>query len=436
MALGAVALLVSCSLGPDRDDAGLDLPDRVAPAPLAQPLVGGTDSIDGSHRVPGTGVLADATVVDVPLGGLLDAPAAWVVGASTDEASWWVVVDVDGGVAGVRVADDGSGWAPVPVEPTRLPAGAPPVVLTVDPLVLVRPPDDGAPLAPPVPLLPDGVAAVLGDGSVRLGAGTDAPVLDVAAPLDARIAVDPVTGSLAIPAAATDRYDHGVLGDAVEPSAVVVVDPQGAVRTVAVGDDEVLEGLGPAWVDLGTDGEPELAAVVSRDADGARLALFDADGDRVDGPPAGAGRWIHLVGAAFLGPDRETELVAVRAPHVLGAVEWYRQLDDRLEVVASLEGYRSHLLGSRNLDQVVLTDATGDRRTDVVVPTDDQRSLAVLTRTDDPPGAAEVARVTLPGELVTNVAAVGRTDRPSVLAAADEATLRLWLTGPGDRDRP
>jgi hypothetical protein len=433
VALGAVAS--GCVLGGGGTGDGPEVPGRVSPAPLVQPLVGGTDSIDGAHRVPGTGVLAEAVVVDVPLTGLLDAPPAWVVGASTDEATWWVVVDGEGGVLGLRVPDDGSGWEVAPVEPSRLPAGAPPVLVTVNPLVLVSPPAGAAPLAPALPLLPSGTAVVLTDGRVRLGDGVDAPVLDLAAPPDARMAVDPVTGALAVPASATDRYPHGVLGDGVEPSAVVVIDAEGRTRTVVAADDEVFEGLGPAWVDLGGDGEAELAMVASRPDDGSRVVVVDADGRRIEGPPVGeARRWIHLVGAASLGPDRAVELVAVRTPHRSGTVEWYREADGRLEVVAALDGYRSHQIGSRNLDQALLTDGTGDRRADVIVPTADRRSLAVLARTDRAPGAEEVARLDLPGDLVSNVAAVGRIDRPLVLAAADAATLRIWLAAPGQRD--
>ena len=427
LALAAALVVVVGACGASQDGGGRsDLPSRVDPAPLPQPLVGGTGSVDGAHRVPGAGDLGAATVVDVPL----EAPPAWVVAGATEDATWWLVADVDGGLQGVRVPDaDPAAWVRVPVAPDALPPGAPPVLETVNPLRLVVPAADASPQSPPVELLPQGRAAVLADGSVRLGDGPGAPVLAVGAPPDARLAVDPVTGALAIPAGATDAYPHGAVGDELEASAVVVVGVDGAVTRLDLDDGEVLEGLGPAWVDLALDGEPELLLAASRAGTGTRVVALGTDGSRWEGPPTGrSNRWIHVLGASFLGPEREVEIAAVRTPHLGGVVEWYRPVDGRLEVVASLEGYRSHTFGSRNLDQVVLTDGTGDRRPDVIVPTLDQTALAVLTRT--PRGAAEVLRLELPGPLATNIAAVGRAERPVAVGAATASGLRLWLAAP------
>lgn len=431
VALALALVGLGCATSSTGDD--LALPSSVDPAPLPQPLVRGTDSSDGAHRVPATGVLDGARVLDVALA----SRPAWIVGAGTSGATWWVVVDESGAVRGLRVPDDDpAAFEDVPVVPDRLPPGAPPVVETVDPITLVAPPADGAPLAPPLRLLPSGTAAVLDDGAVRLGDGPDAPVLAVDAPPDARMAVDPVTGALAVPAGASDRYPHGALGDDVEATGVVVVDVDGAVRRIDVADDEVLEGLGPAWVDVEGDSTPELAAVVSSFGAGSRLVVFGLDGRRREGPPTGrSNRWIHLVGGTFAGSAGEIELVAVRTPHLTGTVEWYRAAADGLEVVAALDGYRSHVLGTRNLDLALLTDGTGDRTADVVIPTADLGALAVLTRVDEAPGAVEAVRLPLPGTLATNVAAAGRTNQPLVLAAATDTTLRLWLAGPGERDR-
>ena len=327
---------------------------------------------------------------------------------------------------------DPEAWEAVPVTPAVLPPGAPPVLETVNPLQLVVPPEDAAPLSPPVELLPSGRAAVVADGSVRLGDGPDAPVLDVDAPPDARLAVDPVTGSLAIPAGATEVGPRGVAGQGPAATSLVVVDVEGDVARVGLGADEVLERLGPAWVDLALDGAPELLVATGAGDRGSRVVALGIDGARWEGP---VGEELHVLGASFLGPDREVEIAAVRAPDGDGTLEWYRAVDGRLEVVARRSGYRTHVPGSANLDQAVLTDGTGDRRPDVVVPAADRQALAVLTRTAR--GAAEVLRLELPGPLATNVAAVGRADRPVVLGAASDDVLRLWLAAPAvDRDPP
>ena len=423
----AGALVAACSAGGSAGGIGESLPDAVAPAPLPQPLVGGPGSSDGAHRVPGTGALAGARTIDVAL----DAPPVWVVGAATEGATWWVVVDAVGNVRGLRVPDDDpDAHHEVPVQPDRLPPGAPPVVETVNPLALVVPPDDAAPLAPPLRLLPDGRAAVLEDGSLRLGDGPGAPVLDVDAPLDARMAVDPVTGALAVPAGA-----EAPAGGGAGATGLVVVGVDGSVEVVATPPGEVLEGLGPAWVDLEGDGRPELATVVRSAAAGSRVVTFGLDGSRRVAPGGVGG--IRLVGGTFLGPEGERELVAVRDGGGPPEVVWYRPGDgEGLEEVARLAGYRSDLEGTGDLDLAVLTDATGDGRADVVLPTADRRAIAVLARVAEPPGAVEAARLDLPGPLVTNVAAVGRLRRPLALGVGTADGLRLWFAAPGQRDAP
>jgi hypothetical protein len=162
---------------------------------------------------------------------------------------------------------------------------------------------------------------------------------------------------------------------------------------------------------------PELLVTVS-DADvGARLRVYDLEGDIVaESEPIGQGfRWLHQVAVAPLGPEGELEIIAVRTPHIGGVVEAYRLVGDRLERVAAIEGYSSHALGSANLDMALLADVDGDGRADVVVPTQDRRTLAVLARTAE--GFEELERLDLGGELATNVAASPAATGDLVLAA-------------------
>lgn len=421
-------VLTACATGDGEGSASLDLPRSVSPAPLVQSLVAGPGTADGAHRVPATGVLDGARVLDVPL----TSPPRWIVGGGTEDASWWAVVDVEGGVRGVRVLDDRPDQhEEVPVQPSRLPPGAPPVLVTVAPMALEQPPSDAAPSAPPLPLLPEGTAAVLADGSVRLGDGTGAPVLEVDAPPDARMAVDPVTGALAIPAGA-GRARRGESGG---HSSVVIVDVEGVTDQVSLDRGETFGGLGPAWVDLERDGRPELATIVEHPDRRSAVTVLDLHAGRRQGPYVAPGEGLHLVGASGLGADRQVELVAARSSSGAGSLEWYRPEGDRLDIVAAAEGYWAPAPGSDQLDRALLTDGTGDRRADVVVPTADMTALAVLTRTDAGSGVLEVVRLELPGALRSNLAAVGRVERPLVLAAATDDVLRLWLAGPGERDR-
>jgi hypothetical protein len=209
-----------------------------------------------------------------------------------------------------------------------------------------------------------------------------------------------------------------VLGDELEAAAIDVRDAGGLVVRAAVGDEEVIEGTSAMVAELVPDDlGPELLVTVSDARDGARLRAYDLEGRIVaESEPIGQGfRWLHQIAAAPLGPEGEIEIVVVRTPHIGGVVEAYRLVGDRLERVASLAGYSSHMLGSPNLDMALLADVDGDGRADVVVPTQDRRALGLLARTAD--GFGELARLDLEGELVTNVAATPTATGDLVLAA-------------------
>jgi hypothetical protein len=129
---------------------------------------------------------------------------------------------------------------------------------------------------------------------------------------------------------------------------------------------------------------------------------------------------------APIGPGGELELVDVLTPHIGGVVEFFRISGDRLEVVASLGGFTSHFIRSRNLSLPVVADADGDGRLEVVLATQDRSSLAGIVRTVD---GAEVAwTVRLGGELSSNLSAVELGDGRLALAAGRaDGTVRIWM---------
>ena len=85
-----------------------------------------------------------------------------------------------------------------------------------------------------------------------------------------------------------------------------------------------------------------------------------ASGVRRTGPAIGRGnRWRHQIAVAPFGPNGERELVDVLTPHIGGVVEFYRMVGDRIEIVATVPGFTSHVIGSRNLDLALAADADG-----------------------------------------------------------------------------
>jgi hypothetical protein len=173
-------------------------------------------------------------------------------------------------------------------------------------------------------------------------------VLDDVLP-DALLAVS--DGRAVLLAGPTDRYRHAVLVDAVEASAVVVVDLATAtvVRRTEVADDEVIEGLGALLADVDGDGTVEILVTVSDPEGGARQVVL-AGGRRIDGQPVGTGnRWRHLVGVA------RGEVTEVVTPHLDRILRTSVVRDGELVATGSIrDTVASHTIGSRDLDRALL----------------------------------------------------------------------------------
>ena len=116
----------------------------------------------------------------------------------------------------------------------------------------------------------------------------------------------------------------------------------------------------------------------------------------------------------------------VRTPHIGGIVEFYRRRDAVLDIATQLDGYSSHLLGSRNLDMGLAGDFDGDGALELLLPTQDFTRLGAIERTSF--GARMEWEVELGGRLATNLAAVRQADGALLVGAGHEGeVLRVWL---------
>ena len=398
--LVATLLLVAC--------AGSS-PEAVAPVREPAPAVGAADrAIDdlvaagrvdlaptGNRVIDGRGALFDAEpfVVEARTS---DAAVMWIAPTSPSD---WLIVYSDGSVYTVSTT---AGFEAVTEQ------------VQTDPF-------DPAP-GPPLVVEVDG-EAVIEAHDARRSLFTD--------PLpDTRVTTD--GSELVAIGGPTERYPHGALGDDLEGSTIEVVDADGASRTpVMIDDPDVFEAVSPMLADVDGDGAVDAVMTVSNADTGARLVAYDlADGSIVgESEPIGQGnRWRNLLAVAPTGPGGETEIIDIRTPHIGGTLQFFQFLDGRLEQVASADTYSTHRIGSRNLDLGIVTDADGDGRLDVLLPTQDMTALAVVTRdAGGDTGTLEVGRVELGAEITSNLAATV-TDRGVAYAVGlSDGTIRFWL---------
>lgn len=396
----------------------------------------------GNRFVAGQGTFPAVRAYDLQL----KRPIFWVVGSGAEYAFYgiptamplWATITADDTERYLAVVDNQ--LTEVFSRETALSVIRPPFMYMDDtgqPFMLNAP--DGSDLSHPM-LLPNGAwVYVTSDGSVTPGGAIDMSGIDIdATPLplnalpDARIVVNGA-GQIAVYVGATNqRYVHGVIGDLFEAAALAVLEIEGdelkVVARVDLPESDVFEGISPFWADVDQDGADDLIVTVSNLTVGAQIRAYRADGSLLaTGPAIGrGGRWRHQLAFGPFGPNGEQELVDVLTPHIGGVVEFYRLNGDQLEIVASLPGYTSHLIGSNNLDMTVAGDFNGDGQPEIILPIQNRTAIAGLQHTAD--GVQEVWRLPLDAPLLTNLSAVTLPDNRLALAAGMiDGRLRVWL---------
>jgi len=452
VALGFVTVLglaLSTCNGPD--DAA---PARVpTPAPTLQPDPPTTDvafvtapgqaswastvGLDGNRSVDVSAGAADGFPV-LPTQVSLDIQPVWVVSVPLEMGGvLHAVTDGVGGAAAVAVTYPGDDTEVVRVDPTLLgaaPMGRPALVVVDGQwawLQLETQTNGEAPIVLPG----GGYGWVDLTGVVHLG---EATAEAIALP-DARLAVSD-DGRVAWLAEPTDRYGHGILGDDLEADRVVIADATtGAHLSTFTVEPAVLEGTGIIWADMDGDGVQDVVATLSDANSGSRIVVVVGEDGAVGGPPVGAtGGWRHQIAVAP-GPDGRAEVVEVVMPHAARTARWSAIEDLSLVATRSVDGViASHTSGSRNLDQAVVVDLTGDGVADLVgPPATATGGLVVVARAvdatadDEDPSdspAPDIAMVLTGDPVGSNVTATA-TRRGGVQVAGGTTTnkLLIWI---------
>lgn len=387
---------------------------------------------DGNRYMEGKSELPNVRPIDRSLNGR----PLWIAAAPTAEGSIWVVVLEDGRTQAFEWRD--GIMAEITIEPKHIPPGMPPLLIVKDgkPKLVEAHPSDATTLTHPIILNNSGLMAFIEEnGDLVLWDGEEEKArFGVKALPDARIMVDE-NERLLLLTGATTRYGHGVLGDGVEAASITLIETSPEPRIaleIDIKNPTVVEGLAPIWTDITGDGAREIIVTVSDPEDGATVRVYDENGEVVaSGPPAGTGfRWRHQLAVAPFGPDGEMEIAEVLTPHLGKTVQFYQMEGDTLEVVANIQGYTTHISGSRNLDMTVAGDFNGDGQVEIIVLDPDFTKLAGVQRTKE--GAAVMWTVHTGGDISTNLAAVTHPNGDLVLGVGVEGdpsrdgALRFW----------
>jgi hypothetical protein len=148
----------------------------------------------------------------------------------------------------------------------------------------------------------------------------------------------------------TTRYDHGVLGDAVEWAALEIVLADGQRRRLQLPETSVFEDVEARLADVDQDGRPEVVVVETDMARGAMLAVYDAEGRRAATRPIGQRhRWLAPSGIGDLDGDGRAEIAYVDRPHLARQLVIVRLEGDQLVEIARQSGVTNHRIGDERI---------------------------------------------------------------------------------------
>ncbi|WP_315898804.1 VCBS repeat-containing protein [Tateyamaria omphalii] len=148
----------------------------------------------------------------------------------------------------------------------------------------------------------------------------------------------------------TDRYAHGVLGDAIEWGTLELVMQDGEVRRFVLPRDHVFEDIAPRLADLDGDGAPEVMVVEADISAGAAFAIYGAEGKITETPHIGTrNRWLAPVGAADLDGDGVIEIAYVDRPHLAKTLRIWRYQHSTLTHAVDLRGVTNHRIGETDI---------------------------------------------------------------------------------------
>jgi hypothetical protein len=218
------------------------------------------------------------------------------------------------------------------------------------------------------------------------------------------------------------RYDHGVLGDAIEATRALWLERHGldVLRELSLPAPHVFEDIAPRPVLLsGAQGRRGLLTVRSG-PDGGQLALVTADparpqalrlaalGDTV----GGYHRW--------LAPTTDgRHLAAVHTPHIGGVLHVYQPAGERLTRQRLHADVSTHRIGTREIDLATWLQGL------LILPSQDGRQMRLLNPATD---WTELKAVALPGRAILTVAV---HDAPALAVLLDGG--QVVLVGPSAR---
>ena len=144
----------------------------------------------------------------------------------------------------------------------------------------------------------------------------------------------------------TEKYAHGILGDAIEYSGMLILTDTGKSISIELPNDHVFEDLAPRLADMDGDGNPELIVIETDVRKGAALAIYDENGKIAETPHIGqSSRWLAPIGVADFNDDGDMDVAYIDRPHLAKILRVWSFRNGKLREIAQQKNLTNHKIG-------------------------------------------------------------------------------------------
>lgn len=208
----------------------------------------------------------------------------------------------------------------------------------------------------------------------------------------------------------TGRYQHGILGDAVEAAALKVRTNFGQTVTLRLPRNEVFEDITPRLADLDGNGTIEVITIRSSVTRGAALTIYGLNGpllvQKKSTPFIGrANRWLNVAAIADMTSGSNLEIAIVVKPHIEGTLQVIEYPKGVSVPVAFNEKFSNHKIGSTEQRLSATIDYDNDGKQDLIIPSLSRKILYVIGNKDKK--LEILAQATLPMAIDKAIAVTG-----------------------------
>lgn len=143
----------------------------------------------------------------------------------------------------------------------------------------------------------------------------------------------------------TTRYDHGILGDAIEYGSLTITAGELEIEFL-LDQNRVFEDLAPRLADMNGDGINEVIVIETDLNLGASLAVYDVTGKIAGTPFLGRPhRWLAPIGIADFNGDGLMDIAYIEKPHLTKILKIVTFENGGLRQIMEIAGLTNHRIG-------------------------------------------------------------------------------------------